>query len=275
MVNNVIVLSSLVVVSILFLGALNKSYDDIEKAKQVQESYDLLSQVKALIAKRYNKSEEDITRDDILSLLPDNTSFDKMLLQRRMYQDQDKKVTLDEKEKILLNKDAKVQISEKDKIALLALKVKLKSLIKKDKVEGTTASDNAFAYTILYEDEAQRDKNLKKAIDNTIDYLFVKYQENPTSGSGTSSQTLDNNKFKEEAKKFTPYNSITQKQITDNSNGNTLSTTDESQIKTKKEEFFQKLIIKEAKNSKDITRKKLYDKLVGFDNNSSARAMVD
>ncbi len=46
------------------------SKTNIKEAKQIQEQYEIIKDIKTLLAKQYNKNPEDITRDEIIVHLP-------------------------------------------------------------------------------------------------------------------------------------------------------------------------------------------------------------
>lgn len=55
-------------------------FSDIQEAKQIQENYEIISNIKTLLAKQYNKNPEDITRDEIHSSSSRGGNWEKILL---------------------------------------------------------------------------------------------------------------------------------------------------------------------------------------------------
>jgi hypothetical protein len=121
MIGNIWLSSALIITAIFSSSALYKSYSDIQEAKQIQENYEIISNIKTLLAKQYNKNPEDITRDEIIAHLPRGGNWEKVLLL-----DRNDSSTLANKE--LVNDEGKFEISEDQKLKLLALKAKLKNI---------------------------------------------------------------------------------------------------------------------------------------------------
>lgn len=119
MIGNIWLSSALIITAIFSSSALYKSYSDIQEAKQIQENYEIISNIKTLLAKQYNKNPEDVTRDEIIAHLPSGGNWEKILLL-----DRNESSTLANKE--LINDEGKFEISEDQKLKLLALKAKLK-----------------------------------------------------------------------------------------------------------------------------------------------------
>ncbi|CAM3490412.1 hypothetical protein [Arcobacter aquimarinus] len=121
MLGNIWLSSALIVTAIFSVGAMYKSYSDIQEAKQIQEHYEIISEIKTLLAKQYNKNPQDITRDEIISHLPKGANWEKVLLLDRQ---KDSNLS----NKALVNQDGNIEISEDEKLKLLALKAKLKDI---------------------------------------------------------------------------------------------------------------------------------------------------
>ncbi|MDZ7818138.1 MAG: hypothetical protein U5K55_05785 [Aliarcobacter sp.] len=80
MLGNIWLSSVLIVTAIFSAGAMYKSYSDIQEAKQIKENYEIVSDIKILLSKQYNKNPEDITRDEIIAHLPRGGNWEKVLL---------------------------------------------------------------------------------------------------------------------------------------------------------------------------------------------------
>ena len=111
MIGNIWLSSALIIIAIFSSSALYKSYSDIQEAKQIQENYEIISNIKTLLAKQYNKNPEDVTRDEIIAHLPSGGNWDKVLLL-----DRNESSTLANKE--LINDEGKFEISEDQKLKL-------------------------------------------------------------------------------------------------------------------------------------------------------------
>ena len=137
MLGNIWLSSALIVTVIFSAGAMYKSYSDIQEAKQIQEHYEIISEIKTLLAKQYNKNPQDITRDEIIAHLPKGGNWEKVLLLDRQ---KDSNLS----NKALVNEDGKIEISEDEKLKLLALKAKLKDVVN---VSSMTADSTTKNYT--------------------------------------------------------------------------------------------------------------------------------
>lgn len=122
MLGNIWLSSALIVTAIFSAGAMYKSYSDIQEAKQIQEHYTIISEIKTLLAKQYNKNPQDITRDEIIAHLPSGGNWEKVLLLDRQNDS-----TWTNKE--LLVENGEMHISPDEKLKLLALKAKLKNIV--------------------------------------------------------------------------------------------------------------------------------------------------
>ncbi|MGE0050451.1 MAG: hypothetical protein AB7S49_02895 [Arcobacter sp.] len=163
MLGNIWLSSALIVTAIFSASAMYKSYSDIQEAKQIQEHYEIISEIKTLIAKQYNKNPLDITRDEIIANLPKGENWEKVLLL-----DRDKSSNLSNKE--LVNSDGKIEISEDEKLKLLALKAKLKDIID---VNSINATNNKYTFEVGQQNKNSviKDIDIEDSITNAIDAL--------------------------------------------------------------------------------------------------------
>ena len=163
MIGNIFISSALVVVVIFSTGALFKSLSDIKEAKEIQEHYEIVKDIKTLLAKQYNKNIEDITRDDIIANLPQGENWGKVLLL-----DRQNSSNLSNKE--FINEDANIQISEDEKLKLLALRAKLKDVIS---INDTNLKNKK--YNIPVGTNAQnitsQDKEFEDSLNRAVNYL--------------------------------------------------------------------------------------------------------
>lgn len=165
MIGNIFISSALVVVVIFSTGALFKSLSDIKEAKEIQEHYEIVKDIKTLLAKQYNINIEDITRDDIIGYLPQGENWEKVLLLDRR---KDSKLGSN---KDFINEEANIIISKDEKLKLLALKAKLKDI---QNTNELTEKDNKIEVIIgkegqnIYSKQQKLDDSIKIA----INFLF-------------------------------------------------------------------------------------------------------
>lgn len=189
MLGNIWISSTLVVVTIFSTGALWKSLSDIKETKQLQEHYEIISEIKTLLAKQYNKNPEDITRDEIIVHLPNGQNWEKVLLL-----DRDKSSAISNKS--LINKDGYIEISEDEKLKLLALKAKLKYLTD---VNSITPENGKYIFEIGKSEKnaVVQDLEIQKSVDKAIHALSQDILYTSTSSkSFVLNSVLEN---------FTPY----------------------------------------------------------------------
>ncbi|QKJ28105.1 hypothetical protein ACBT_2225 [Aliarcobacter cibarius] len=189
MLGNIWISSALVVVTIFSTGALWKSLSDIKETKQLQEHYEIISEIKTLLAKQYNKNPKDITRDEIIVHLPNGQNWEKVLLL-----DRDKSSAISNKS--LINKDGYIEISEDEKLKLLALKAKLKYLTD---VNSITPENGKYIFEIGKSEKnaVVQDLEIQKSVDKAIHALSQDILYTSTSSkSFVLNSVLEN---------FTPY----------------------------------------------------------------------
>ena len=189
MLGNIWISSTLVVVTIFSTGALWKSLSDIKETKQLQEHYEIISEIKTLLAKQYNKNPEDITRDEIIVHLPNGQNWEKVLLL-----DRDKSSAISNKS--LINKDGYIEISEDEELKLLALKAKLKYLTD---VNSITPENGKYIFEIGKSEKnaVVQDLEIQKSVDKAIHALSQDILYTSTSSkSFVLNSVLEN---------FTPY----------------------------------------------------------------------
>lgn len=163
MLGNIWLSSALIVTAIFSAGAMYKSYSDIQEAKQIQEHYTIISEIKTLLAKQYNKNPQDITRDEIIAHLPSGGNWEKVLLL-----DRNKDSNLSNKE--LVNEDGNFDISPEEKLKLLALKAKLKNITD---VNAVTLIDGKYTFEVGENNKnvVSKDIDIEKSINIAIHSL--------------------------------------------------------------------------------------------------------
>lgn len=223
--------SSAVAITIIFSASISyKSYQDIQNAKNIQQSFEIITEVKELIAKQYNKNPSDITRDEIIAFLPKGKNWEQILLSNR----RDGSIHQD----ALLDESGNFILDENEKIKLLALKAKLQEY---GMQSSTSTNGNEVKFDIGMTDKnfIYKDKVFNSKLNKTIELIFL-YIDSGSSVSETISM-IDAN---------TPFDYIYQ----DMKTSNELSLSVE-EIQTRKKTYF-KTKIKEkllsSKNSRDM-----------------------
>jgi len=239
MLGNLWLSSALAVVAIVSSAGIFKSYWDIQEAKEIQENYQIISDLKILIAKQYSKDPNEVTREEIIAQLPLGGNWEKVLLL-------DRKDSSTLANNALISEDGSFVLDESERIKLLALRAKLKSFsadetIKKD---GTT-------YTLKIAQKAKnidyKDVVIEKAVNKSIYMLSeLLYETNPTSAEIVSkiNAVVDLN---------IPYSSIYHDMKKNDSEDLT-----EDEIKTRKKTYFKKRIKEDLENNASGFESKVY-----------------
>lgn len=245
MLGNIWLSSILIVTAIFSAGALYKSFSNIQEAKQIQENYEIVSEIKTLLAKQYNKNPQDVTRDEIIAHLPSGGNWEKILLL-----DRNESSNLSNKE--LVNEDGNFEISENEKLKLLALKSKLKNIID---TSSMTADSTTKKYTFesgdLEKNVVLNDIEIEKNIDRAIHFLGV---EILYSGK-TVSETIT--KLLADSNNFIPYGSMYQDFRTASEIASD-STLGDTALKEKKQTYFKTKIKEKLLKNETAIETRLY-----------------
>jgi hypothetical protein len=227
MIGNIWLSSALIVTAIFSASALYKSYSDIQEAKQIQEHYEIISDIKTIIAKQYNKNPDEITRDEIIAHLPSGENWEKVLLLDR---NESSTLAADS----LVNEDGDIEISEEDNLKLLVLKAKLKNITDISTLEPT---DGKYTFEVgkTEKNSVLNDSELEKSIDRAIHFLGVEILYSSSTVSNTMTALLEDNN------NFVPYDSMYQdfRTTSEIAAGSSLSV---EEIKTRKKDFFKSKI---------------------------------
>jgi hypothetical protein len=197
MLGNIWLSSILIVTAIFSAGALYKSFNDVQEVKQIQESYEIVSEIKTLLSKQYNKNPQDITRDEIIAHLPSGGNWEKVLLL-----DRNKDSNLSNKE--LVNEDGNFEISEDEKLKLLALKTKLKNITDVNSITVDSNKKYTFESGELEKNIVLKDMEVEKSVNRAIHFLAV---EILYSGNTESTVLLD---LLKDDNKLIPYSDMYQ-----------------------------------------------------------------
>ena len=108
-----IFLTSALVVTLFVLGVSSfDHYFKLQDVKKLQETHETITEIKKILATQYNKNPEDITRDEIIAILPKGKNWEKLFFVNNNN---------------IIDEDGNFEISQDDKLQLLALKSKLKN----------------------------------------------------------------------------------------------------------------------------------------------------
>jgi hypothetical protein len=225
--------SALTVTAIFTASAVYKSYSDLHEAKQIQEHFEIITDIKTLLAKQYNKNPNDITRDEIIAYLPKGGNWDKVLLLDR---NQDSTLSEDE----LVNNDGEIIINEDEKVKLFALKAKLNDTLN---TASMSASNGTYTVNIAHNKTIkQKDKTVEDSLEKAIYYATQELiYGTETNYSSVVTNMVDN---------FTPHNDIYH-DLSDIG----LSTDSET---IKKEKYFKSLLKSRLEKSLTPIESKLY-----------------
>lgn len=251
MFGNIWLSSALIITAIYSASALYKSYSDIQEAKQIQESYEIISEIKTLLAKQYNKNPQDIARDEIIAHLPSGGNWEKVLLL-----DRNKDSNLANKE--LVNGDGDIEISIDEKLKVLVLKAKVKNITD---VSSMTPDSITKKYTFesgeLEKNIVLNDTQIEKSLDRAIHSLGV---EILYSGVSSPSSLFLDTTLNKIIKEFTPYTSMYQDFRTSSEiSSDTVLINDDLEIE--KENYFKRKLKEKLEKNDTAIETKLYDKL--------------
>ncbi len=244
MFGNIWLSSALIVTAIFSASAMYKSYSDVQEAKQIQENYEIISEIKTLLAKQYNKNPDEITRDEIIANLPKGENWEKVLLL-----DRNKDSNLTNKE--LVNSEGNFEISKDEKLKLLALKAKLKNITDVSSITAdTTTKKYTFDVGENNKNQVLNDSEIEQSVNRAIDFLGVEILYSNKTVSETMIKLLD------DGNNFIPYDKMYQD----------FKKTSETSIsvdvlKTRKQDYFKSKIKEKLYLNETAIETKLYYQL--------------
>lgn len=191
---NVFLTASIISAVVFFSMFSFDYYVNLSQAKQIQETYDVISEIKKEIAKQYNKNPDDITRDELIAILPKGKNWEKLFLANR-------NDSLDFDENSFIDEDGNFIISQEDKLRLFALKSKLNNMsdLSTSTVDTNT---NKIKFSVSSEDRNRVDSiNLiKKEMKVVKEILYINLDsidsQNSFDSIITNNSSTDINKMK-------------------------------------------------------------------------------
>lgn len=244
MLGNIWLSSAIAVVAIFSASVAYKSYSDLQDVKHMQESYEIIRDIKTLLAYKYSIDPQNISRDEIIALLPQNGNWEWLLLL-------DRTSSADLQNDALLQEDGTLQISEEDKLKLFALRAKLKESGNDNSVSEVEISGKKN----LILDVGIEEKNLSYK-----DEAIQKALQKVIHASLYSIETITKTDYDTLVEDNIPYNLMYQDFSKD---GETLPLDDDI-LKQRKEEYFKQRILEVLLKSQSPRDVKLYNKLKSF-----------
>lgn len=240
MFGNIWLSSALIVTAIFSASAMYKSYSDIQEAKQIQEHYEIISEIKTLLAIQYNKNPNEITRDEIIVHLPNGGNWEKVFLL-----DRNADSTWTNKE--LINKDADIKISEDEKLKLLALKAKLKDITN---VNTITPVDGKYTFEIGINNKntVSKDIDIEKSIERAIHSLSEDILYTVNANKSTALESI--------IEKFTPYDELYFNFLKDGE-----TSISDTELKNRKKDYFKSKIKEKLYQNESSMESRLYKEL--------------
>lgn len=236
--------SAIAVVAIFSASVAYKSYSDLQDVKHMQESYEIIRDIKTLLAYKYSIDPQDISRDEIIALLPQSGNWEWLLLLERTS-------SADLQNDALLQEDGTLQISEEDKLKLFALRAKLKESGNDNSVREVEISGKKNLILDVGIEEknlSYKDEAIQKALQKVIDASLYSIE--------TITKTDYNNLVEDNI----PYNLMYQDFLKD---GETLPLDDDI-LKQRKEEYFKQRVLEVLLKPQSPRDVKLYNKLKSF-----------
>lgn len=245
MIGNIWLSSALIVIAIFSASTLYTSYSDIQEAKQIQKHYEIISDIKTIIAKQYNKNPDEITRDEIIALLPSAGNREKVLLL-----DRNESSTLENDS--LINSDGKIEISEDEKLKLLALKAKLKNI---NDMSTITPDSSTKKYTFevgdLEKNVVSNDIEIENSIKRAIHFLELEILYSGKTASETMTKLMNDDN------KFIPYDKMYQEFRTSSEIASDTTLT-ELESEKRKQKYFKDKIKEKLYLNETVVETKLY-----------------
>ena len=241
MLGNIWLSSALIITVIYSTSAMYKSYSDAQEAKEIQENYQIISDIKTLLANQYNKNPDEVTRDEIMMHLPSGGNWEKVLLLNR---NRDSNLEDD----ALVDVDGNFVLNESEQLKLFALRAKLKNLSYTSTEEiDVKTKDHTFQVGMSEKNIIKKNESIDKSVEKAIEHLSVDilYGGSIETPAVILEETLTN---------YTPYSDIYQ----DMKESETEVLTDEEVIERQKDYFKEKIEEKLILNENAMETKLYY-----------------
>ena len=242
MLGNIWLSSALIIVAIYSASSVYKSYTDTQEAKQIQENYKIISDIKTLLANQYNKNPDEVTRDEIMMHLPSGGNWEKVLLLNR---NRDSNLEDD----ALVDVDGNFVLNESEQLKLFALRAKLKNLSYTSTEEiDVKTKDHTFQVGMSEKNIIKKNESIDKSVEKAIEHLSVDilYGGSIETPAVILEETLTN---------YTPYSDVYQDMKKDS---DTSDLTDEEVIERQKDYFKEKIEEKLILNENAMETKLYY-----------------
>lgn len=241
MLGNIWLSSALIVTAIYSASSAYKSYSDAQEAKEIQENYEIISDIKTLLAKQYNKNPDEVTRDEIMIHLPVGGNWEKVLLL-----DRSDSSTIDNN--ALVDEDGNFVLNESEQLKLFALRAKLNNLSDSTTEElNETTKDYTFKVGKKDKNIVNKNESIEESVRKAIEYL----------STAILYTTLTTNQIQSELEtaidRYTPHSDIYQ-----NMKETSTEVLTDAELIIRKEEYFKKRIKEELILNKNAMETKLY-----------------
>jgi len=241
MLGNIWLSSALIVTAIYSASSVYKSYSDAQEAKQIQENYKIISDIKTLLAKQYNKNPDEVTRDEIMMHLPVGGNWEKVLLL-----DRNTSSTLEND--ALVDVDGNFVLNESEQLKLFALRAKLSNLSDTN-TEVLDESTKDYTFTVGKKDKNMVNKNI--SIDENVEKA-IEYLSTTILYSTLTSAEIET-KLNEAIEKYTPYSDIYQ-----DMKKSEAEVIDDAEVEIRKKAFFKNRIEEQLLLNENAMETKLY-----------------
>jgi len=194
MLGNIWLSSALIVTAIYSASSAYKSFSDAQEAKEIQENYQIITDIKTLLANQYNKNPDEVTRDEIMMHLPSGGNWEKVLLLNR-----NTNSTIDDD--ALVDEDGNFILNESEQLKLFALRAKLQNISSNEEVEDGT---HTFQVGNIEKNIVSKNQSIDKNVEIAIEFLSREILYTTL----TTTEIID--KLETAISTYTPYSDIYQ-----------------------------------------------------------------
>jgi len=237
MLGNIWLSSALIVTAIYSASSVYKSYSDAQEAKEIQENYQIITDIKTLLAKQYNKNPDEVTRDEIMMHLPSGGNWEKVLLLNR-----NKGSNIDDD--ALVDVDGNFVLNESEQLKLFALRAKLQNISSNEEIEDGT---HTFQVGNIEKNIVNKNKTIDTSVEKAIEYL----SEEILYSTLTTTQIKE--KLETAIETYTPHSDIYQDMRENDTEVLTVT-----QLATRREAYFKEKIKEQLILNENAMETKLY-----------------